>query len=93
MGNYFIVGRIMSEATAKIDQKGRIMIPKKIRKAAKLKEGTCVTIKTQDNALIVEPAHSIAEKYCGIVKVEKWPQNLDEFQAEAIKKWWTIQST
>jgi hypothetical protein len=42
--------------------------------------------KTKDTTLIIEPAESIAEKYCGIFKVEKWPENLDEFSAEATKK-------
>jgi AbrB family looped-hinge helix DNA binding protein len=93
VGTNSYVGKEMSEATAKIDEKGRIMIPKKIRKATKLKEGTYINIKIKDCTLIIEPAESIAEKYFGIFKVEKWPENLDEFAAEATKKYWTTQNT
>ncbi len=34
----------MSETTVKIDAKGRIIIPKQIRKAAQLKEGSYLTL-------------------------------------------------
>ena len=37
----------MVETTAKLDEKGRIRIPKQIREAAHLKEGSCVNIKTK----------------------------------------------
>ena len=87
------LGKEMTEVTAKIDEKGRIMIPKKIRKATKLKEGTCVNIKTKDHTLIIEPAESVAEKYAGSFKVEKWPENLEEFATEVTKKYWTTQNT
>ena len=76
----------MSKTIAKINEKGKIMIHQKILKETKLKESTCVSIKTKDKSLIIDPAESVAEKYCGLVKVEKWPENLDEFAAEATKK-------
>lgn len=79
----------MCEATAKIDSKGRVMIPKIVRKEAKLKVGTCVNIKAVNSTVIIEPAESIAEKYCGIFQVAKWPEDLDEFVVEATRKWWT----
>jgi len=80
---HFNVGKLMIETTAKIDEKGRITIPKKIRKAAKIKPGTYVNIKTKDTTIIIEPAESIAKKYAGICKVAKWPEDLDEFTVEA----------
>lgn len=83
----------MSETTAKIDEKGRVMIPKNIRRAAKLKAGTYVSIKAKDATIIIEPAESIAEKYCGIFQVTDWPEDLDEFVMEANKKWWTNHAT
>ena len=78
----------MSEAVVKIDEKGRIMIPKKIRETAKIKTGTYLSIKTKDKTIIIEPSESVAEKYCGIIKVTKWPEELDEFIVEATGKWW-----
>jgi AbrB family looped-hinge helix DNA binding protein len=81
------------ETTAKIDEKGRVVIPKKIRKAAKLKTGTYVSIKQKETMIIIEPAESIAEKYRGAVQVTKWPEDLDEFVVEATRKWWTNHAT
>ncbi len=78
----------MSEVTARLDEKGRIMIPKTIRKAAKIKPGTCVSIKTKDSTIIIEPAKSIAEKYAGTFQINEWPEDLDEFVVEATRKWW-----
>jgi AbrB family looped-hinge helix DNA binding protein len=82
------VGTLMSETTAKIDEKGRVMIPKNIRKKTKIKPGTYVNIKTSDTTIIIEPAESIAEKYGGSFQIDKWPEDLDEFLVEATRKWW-----
>jgi len=78
----------MSETIVKIDEKGRVMIPKNIRKAAKIKAGTYVNIKATDTTVIIEPAESIAEKYGGLFQITKWPEDLDEFMLEETKKWW-----
>jgi AbrB family looped-hinge helix DNA binding protein len=79
----------MSETTTKIDEKGRVTIPKNFRKAAKLKAGTNVSIKVKDQTIVIEIAQSIAEKYCGIFQITDWPEDLDEFALEANRKWWT----
>ena len=83
----------MSNTTAKVDGKGRIVIPKEIRETAKLKEGSYVTIKTKGKTIIMEPLEPVADKYYGAFKIAKWPENIDEFTVEVIKKWWTTQST
>ena len=83
----------MNEATAKIDEKGRVVIPKSIRKAAKVKAGTYLNIKAKDRTIIIEPAESIAEKYAGSIQIAKWPEDLDEFTVEATRKWWTTHAT
>ena len=83
----------MSETTAKIDQKGRVMIPKEIRKIAKLKAGTYVNIKAENATIIIEPKESTAEKYSGILQITKWPEDIDEFIVEATRKWWTNHAT
>ncbi len=87
-GNGILCGKRMSGTTAKIDSKGRLMIPKTIRQEAKLKTGTCVSIEAKDTTIIIKPAESIAEKYCGVFHISKWPEDLDEFVVEADKKWW-----
>lgn len=79
----------MSETTAKIDSEGRVRIPKRIREAAKLKEGSCVNIKARGKTIIIEPAEPVADKYYGAFKVEKWPEDMDEFIGEVMQKWWS----
>lgn len=83
----------MSEATAKIDAKGRVMIPKNIRKSAKIKTGTYVNIKAIDTTIIIEPAESVAEKYRGLFQITNWPEDLDGFMVEETREWWTNHAT
>ena len=83
----------MSGTTVKVDEKGRIIIPKDIRKTANLKEGSYVTIRAKGKTVIMEPLEPVADKYFGAFKVATWPENLDEFAVEVIKKWWTTQPT
>ena len=83
----------MSNTTVKVDEKGRIIIPKKIRETAKLKEGSYVTIKAKGKTIMLEPLEPVADKYYGAFKIAKWPENIDEFTVEVIKKWWTTQPT
>jgi AbrB family looped-hinge helix DNA binding protein len=87
------VGTGMSEAAVKVDEKGRIVIPKEIRETAKLKEGSYVTIKTKGKTIIMEPLEPVADKYYGAFKIAKWPENIDEFTVEVMKKWWATQPT
>jgi len=77
----------------KVDRKGRVVIPKSIREKVKLKEGDYVNVKAEGKIIIIKPLSSIADKYFGAFKISRWPKNLDEFMAEAIKKWWKTQST
>ena len=92
-GNIFLCGKRMCETTVRIDEKGRVMIPKTIRKAVKLKTGTYVNVKAKDMTVIIEPTESVAKKYCGVFQVAKWPEDLDEFVVEAARKWWTSHGT
>jgi AbrB family looped-hinge helix DNA binding protein len=83
----------LSSAITKIDEKGRVMIPKKIRETANLKEGCYVNIKAEGKTVIMEPTEPIAEKYRGAFKITKWPEDMDEFVLEVIKEWWTNHAT
>ena len=83
----------MSNTTVKVDEKGRIIIPKNIREAAELKEGSYVTIKSKGKIIMMEPLEPVADKYYGAFKVTRWPENMDEFMVEVIKQWWTGQVT
>jgi AbrB family looped-hinge helix DNA binding protein len=83
----------MNYPTVKLDEKGRVIIPKKIREAAQLKEGTCFTVKAEGNKIIIEPVESVADKGYGAFKVDKWPDDLDMFMVEAVGKWWINHAT
>jgi AbrB family looped-hinge helix DNA binding protein len=87
------VGKMMSETTAKLDEKGRIRIPKRIRDAAKFKEGSYVNIKARGKTIIIEPAEPLADKYYGAFKVDKWPDDMDEFIGAVMQKWWGHRGT
>jgi AbrB family looped-hinge helix DNA binding protein len=83
-----IVGKVMVETTAKLDEKGRVRIPRKIREAAQLPEGSCVNIKAEGKTIIIEASEPTADKYYGAFQVEQWPQDLDEYaHAEMQKRW------
>jgi AbrB family looped-hinge helix DNA binding protein len=83
-----VVVIVMVETTAKFDDKGRIRIPRKIREAAQLAEGSSVNIKAKGKTIIIEASEPVADKYYGIVHVEKWPEDIDEYgKAEMHKRW------
>ena len=68
----------------RVDSKGRIIIPKYIREKAKIKEGGYVRV--EGDTIVIEPIQSIADKYYGIVKIEKWPDDLDEFAVDVMRR-------
>jgi AbrB family looped-hinge helix DNA binding protein len=72
----------------KVDKKGRVVIPKSLRKKAKVKEGDYVRIKADEKSIVIEPLESIADKYFGVFKITQWPEDLDEFVVEVMRKWW-----
>jgi AbrB family looped-hinge helix DNA binding protein len=79
----------MAETTVKMDEKGRIIIPMRIRKTAQLKEGTSMSVKSKGKMIILEPIEPVADKYFGAFKVTNWPENLDldEYVVEVKEKW------
>jgi hypothetical protein len=38
--------------------------------------------------VVIKPMKSVAQKYFGIFKVEKWPEDLDEFIVRVMRDWW-----
>jgi AbrB family looped-hinge helix DNA binding protein len=86
-------GKKMGSTTVKVDEKGRVIIPKSIREIVNLKEGSCVTIKAEGKTIILEPVEPVADKFFGAFKVTKWPENIDDFAVEVLQKWWTTQAT
>lgn len=93
VGNLINVGKPMVETTAKLDEKGRVRIPRKIREAAELSEGSCVSIKAEGKTIIIEASKPVADKYYGVFHVENWPRDLDEYTAEVMQKRWKQRGT
>lgn len=83
----------MVETITKMDSKGRIIIPKSIRKKIELKEGSYVSVNVEGNNIIIRLMEPVADKFYGVFKVNRWPVDMDNFLVEAINKWWTAQST
>jgi len=79
--------------TVKVDEKGRVVIPKRFREKAKVKEGSYVRIKADDKGIIIEPLEPIADKYFGAFKITRWPEDLDEFVVKVMRKWWNQKAT
>ena len=72
----------------RVDEKGRVLIPKSIREATGIRERQLVRIKIVDGKIVLEPLRDIANEYYGVIKVKKWPRDLDEFLVEAVQRWW-----
>ncbi len=81
------------KAVVKVDSKGRVAIPKKIREEASIKPRDLVLVFLEGEKITIKPLESIADKYYGAFRVERWPEDLDEFLVEAVGKWWMGRST
>jgi len=77
----------------RVDRRGRILIPKEIRRRAGIREGGFVEITLSEGKVILEPVESVASKYWGAFRVKKWPEDLDEFIEEVMREWWTSEGT
>ncbi|MEM2122198.1 MAG: AbrB/MazE/SpoVT family DNA-binding domain-containing protein [Candidatus Bathyarchaeia archaeon] len=79
--------------TIKVDEKGRLTIPKGLRDETGLKEGRYVKIRIFEKGIFIEPLEPVADKYFGAFKVTKWPEELDEFTVKVMREWWTKKVT
>jgi len=77
----------------RIDEKGRVLIPKRVREEAKVGPGDLVAIHLEEGRICLQPLKSVADELYGAYKVEKWPEDLDEFLVEAVRQWWRGRGT
>ena len=77
----------------RVDERGRVVIPKSIREKVKLKEGNYVNVRVEGKIIVLEPLGSIADRYFGAFKVSRWPEDLDEFVVGVAGRWWITQDT
>ena len=77
--------------TTKVDKKGRVHLKKRIREEVGIKPNSLVKIKVDRKKVIIEPIESstenIVERYYGIIKVEKCPEDLEDFMVGVVRKW------
>lgn len=72
-----------------IDKKGRILLPKNIRKALNISEKSRFRVILKEDKIILIPEKSIAHKYAGKYKAKKEiPEDLDNFLNKVIMNWW-----
>lgn len=45
-------------------------------------------IRVVNGKIVLEPIGDVTDEYYGVIKVGKWPRDLDEFLVEVIQKWW-----
>jgi len=80
-------------AVVKVDSKGRVVIPKRLREKVGLREGGFAKVDVRDGVVVIEPLESVGEAYFGVFKVESWPEDLDSFLVEAVRELWLRKAT
>ncbi len=71
----------------RVDSRGRIAIPKHIRRALGIEEGSLLKLEVVNGKIVLEPLESVADKYYGVFRIEKWPRDIDEFLNEVLARW------
>jgi len=77
----------------KVDDKGRVAIPKIAREKAGIGKGKYVRVKVVGKSVIIEAAEQVADAHFGAFKVNKWSEDLDGFLVEVTRKWWKSKGT
>jgi bifunctional DNA-binding transcriptional regulator/antitoxin component of YhaV-PrlF toxin-antitoxin module len=70
--------------TVRVDGEGRVTIPRRLRAGARA--GGYVRVRGVGRAIVIEPVESVADKYYGAFKVDKWPEDLDDFMARVLRE-------
>ena len=78
----------MSDLVVRMDKRGRLVIPKKLRKKLGIMEECYMEVNTEGDKIVLKPVKSIADEYFGVFKVEKWPKDLDEFLVKEVTRRW-----
>jgi hypothetical protein len=65
--------------TVRVEGEGRVT-------TRRLRAGGYVRVRGVGRAIVIEPVESVADKYYGAFKVEKWPEDLDDFMARVLRE-------
>jgi hypothetical protein len=71
--------------TVRVDGEGRVTT-RRLRAGAGVRAGGYVRVRGVGRAIVIEPVESVADKYYGAFKVEKWPEDLDDFMARVLRE-------
>jgi len=77
----------------RMDEKGRVLVPKEIREIAEIPPGSYFRFEAEKKRITIEAVEPVSEKYYGAFKVDQWPEDLDEYAKEEIMKQWTRKHT
>ena len=77
----------------KLDEKGGLVIPEEMRDKVGLKDGGQVILEVDGECVIIKPSKPGSERFYGALKVERWPEDLDEYPSEVLKDLWKINHT
>jgi len=61
-------------------------MPNEVSDALNIREGSFVRIYVEGGRAVIEPVEDVVEKFKGSVSVERWPEDLDDFLLEILKK-------
>jgi hypothetical protein len=70
--------------TVRVDGEGRVTT-RRLRAGSGVRAGGYVRVRGVGRAIVIEPVESVADKYYGAFKVEKWPEDLDDFMARVLR--------
>ena len=62
------------------------MTTRRLRAGSGVKPRSHVRVRGVGRAIVIEPVESVADKYYGAFKVEKWPEDLDDFMARVLRE-------
>lgn len=78
----------MVSVVVRVDERGRVVLPKAVRERVGLKKGGYARVRVEGSAIVIEPVGSLADKYFGAFKVDRWPEDLNDFVERAVQGWW-----
>ena len=80
-------------SVVRVDDKGRVLIPKAVRERVGLRKGGYVRVRVDGKRIVIEAVEPVADRYFGAFKVARWPEDLDDFLVEVVRRRWSRKDT
>ena len=91
VGKHILVGKnevVGMIEIYRIDEKGRVLVPKEIRDLAEMPPGSYFKFEADKKQITMKAVAPASQKYYGAFKVDQWPDDLDEFAKEEMLRQW-----